>query len=79
MTKAIELGDGGSAIDWLFLAMAHWQLGQQEDARRWYEKAAQWINDNKCKDAEFLRFRAEAAALLGIELPEPVKQEPEAK
>jgi len=36
-------GQGGNAWDWLFLAMAHQRAGRPEEARRWYDKAASWI------------------------------------
>jgi tetratricopeptide (TPR) repeat protein len=64
--KAMEYTSGGDANDWLFLAMAHWQLGHKDEARTWYDKAVQWMEKNKPKDEELLRFRAEAAELLGI-------------
>jgi tetratricopeptide (TPR) repeat protein len=56
-----------SAHDWFFLAMAHWQLGDKEEARDWYDKAVAWMDTNKPRDEELLRFRAEAAQLLGVE------------
>jgi tetratricopeptide (TPR) repeat protein len=40
LDRSVELTSGGGPWDWLFLAMASWQLGQKEQARRWYEKAA---------------------------------------
>ena len=56
----------GSSEDFFFLAMAHWQLDQKDQAREWYAKAVEWMNQNQPDDEEFTRFRAEAAALLGI-------------
>jgi serine/threonine protein kinase/tetratricopeptide (TPR) repeat protein len=50
-----------------FLAMAHWQLGDKEEARKWYDRAVKWMDKNKPKDEELRRFRAEAAELLDIE------------
>ena len=64
--KSMELGSGGVAFDWFFLAMAHWQLKHTEEARRWYDKGVAWMEKNKSDDDELLRFRAEAAELLGI-------------
>ena len=32
--QAMDLREGGDAFDWLLLAMAQWQLGQKEKARR---------------------------------------------
>ena len=53
---SIELGhkDG---LNWFFLAMAHGQLGQKDEARKWYDQAAQWLDP---------QYEAEAAELLGI-------------
>jgi WD40 repeat protein/serine/threonine protein kinase/Tfp pilus assembly protein PilF len=67
------------AYDWFFLAMAHWQLGQKDEARKWYDKAAAWMEQNKPKDADLLRFRAEAAELLGIEEKPPTVKQPAGK
>ncbi len=49
-----------------FLAMAHWQLDEKEQARQWHEQAVQWMEKNKPDDEELKRFRAESEALLGI-------------
>jgi WD40 repeat protein/serine/threonine protein kinase/tetratricopeptide (TPR) repeat protein len=64
---------GGDSADFYFLAMAHWQLGQKQQARKWYEQGVQWmeknrsvLEKNKEGNEELRRFRAEAAALLGI-------------
>jgi serine/threonine protein kinase/Flp pilus assembly protein TadD len=65
--KSNELRNGGDGPVFCFLAMAHWQLGQQKEARSWYEKAVAWIENNNAKDADTQRFRAEAAALLNVE------------
>ena len=59
----------GDATDWFFLAMAHWQLGDKDEARKWYDKAVEWMDKNQPKNEELLRFRAEAAELLGISEP----------
>jgi tetratricopeptide (TPR) repeat protein len=60
------------AIDWFFLAMSNWQLGQQEQARQWYDRAVQGMvkGQNWQTDVEQLRrFRAEAEELLGVNQP----------
>src|SRR5262249_45259167 len=69
LQKAIPLRQGGDSFDFFFLAMAHWQLGEKKDAREWYDKAVQWMDKHKPKDAELIRFRAEASDLLGIKNP----------
>jgi serine/threonine protein kinase/Flp pilus assembly protein TadD len=65
--KSMELGDGGDSFDWFFLAMAHWQLGQKEEARKWNDKAVAWMEKNRPKDEELVRFRTEAESLLKTE------------
>jgi tetratricopeptide (TPR) repeat protein len=42
-----ELGQGGDAVGWLFLAMAHRKLGHPDDARQAYEQAVGWLEKNK--------------------------------
>jgi serine/threonine protein kinase/Flp pilus assembly protein TadD len=49
-----------------FLAMAHWQLGEKDRARQRYQEALAWTYTHRPKDKELLRFRAEAARLLGV-------------
>jgi tetratricopeptide (TPR) repeat protein len=61
------------AFDGLFLAMAHWQLGREPEARTWYDRSVAWMEKNRPPDRELDRFRAEAAALLGrADLPADV-------
>jgi serine/threonine protein kinase/Tfp pilus assembly protein PilF len=74
LEKAMELREGGDAFDWFFLAMAHWQLGHKEEARKWYDKAVEWMDKNQPKNEELLRFRAEAVELLGITDPKPAAE-----
>jgi superkiller protein 3 len=57
---------GGDSSDWFFLAMAHWQLGDKQQARKWYDQAVQWMDKNQPEDEELRRFRDEAAQLLGV-------------
>ncbi len=67
LTKSMELQKGAlESFDTFFLAMAHWQLGKKEEARKWYNQAVGWMENNKANDDELRRFRAEAADLLGI-------------
>jgi len=66
LSEAMPLRSGGDSFDFFFLAMAHWQSGEQEKARAWHEKAVAWMEKNAPKDEELRRFRAEAAALMAI-------------
>jgi eukaryotic-like serine/threonine-protein kinase len=69
LTRSMELAPGrNESFNTFFLAMAHWQLGDKPQARSWYDKAVPWMEKNQPKDDELIRFRAEAAALLGVKL-----------
>lgn len=67
LEKSGELRKGGDSFDWFFLAMAHWQREEKEEARRWYDRALAWMEKNKPNDEELRRFQGEAAKLLKIE------------
>jgi tetratricopeptide (TPR) repeat protein len=64
--KSMKLRKGGTSFDWFFLAMDYWELGERDKARLWYERAVQWMEKHEPKNDELLRFRAEAAELLGL-------------
>ena len=74
LEKSIELQkDGGDTGQWFCLAMAHWQLDQESEARKWYDRAVVWMDKNQEAlkknryDWEVVsRFRVEAAELLEI-------------
>jgi tetratricopeptide (TPR) repeat protein len=46
LTKSTKLVKGENALNYLLLAMAHWQLGNKTEATNWYDKAIEWIEDN---------------------------------
>ncbi len=64
LEKSLEL-QSDNGFDFFFLAMAHWQLGEKDEVRQWYEKAVEWMEKNKPEDEELRRFRAEAEELMG--------------
>jgi tetratricopeptide (TPR) repeat protein len=66
LEKVIQLKRGNS-YDWFFLAMAYWQRGDKEKARRCFDQAVLWMDKYMPKDKELGRFRAEGAELLMIE------------
>jgi tetratricopeptide (TPR) repeat protein len=74
LQKAGGLRSGGDSFDWFFLAMARWQLGDKEQARTWYDRAVQWMEKHQPQGEELIRFRAEAAELLGVK---ELKDQPE--
>jgi tetratricopeptide (TPR) repeat protein len=66
LKKSVALGKGGSSLDFFFLAMAHWQLGDKDQARKLYDQALAWVDTNQPQNWEIRRFRAEAGELLGV-------------
>jgi tetratricopeptide (TPR) repeat protein len=67
LTQSMKLARGGTPTDWLFLAMTHQKLGQEEEARRWYDRAVERMDRNRPANPEELRrFRSEAEEVLGV-------------
>jgi serine/threonine protein kinase/Flp pilus assembly protein TadD len=66
LKKATELRSGGDSTELFFLAMAYWQLGDKQQARSSYDRAMRWMDENQPRDEKLRRWRAEAAALLGV-------------
>jgi tetratricopeptide (TPR) repeat protein len=66
-TLTAAANNEGPPVGWFFLAMAQAKLANMGEARQWYDRADQWMQKNQPKNAELLRFRAEAAQVLGLE------------
>jgi serine/threonine protein kinase/tetratricopeptide (TPR) repeat protein len=65
LNKSDELLKGKElSFNAFFIAMAYWQLNNKNEARKWYDRAVEWMEKNKPKDTELIRFRAEAAELI---------------
>jgi hypothetical protein len=62
----MDISQGGDSWDRFFLAMAHERLGDKSQARKWHDRAIQWMEKNKVEDQELSAFRAESAELLGV-------------
>ena len=67
LEASMALARGGDSIDWFFLSLARWRLGEQQQAHYWYTRAARWMQENRPEDEELLRLRAEAEAMFGQE------------
>jgi serine/threonine protein kinase/cytochrome c-type biogenesis protein CcmH/NrfG len=70
LERSVKQRSGGtnvlaSSSEWFFLAMAHWQLGNHEEARHWYKQAVQWMDKETPQYEGVARYRAEAEKLLG--------------
>jgi tetratricopeptide (TPR) repeat protein len=64
LKTSMNLGAGGNSIDWFFMAMVSWKLGDRVEAQMWFDRALQWMDKHLPNDDELRRFRAEAQALL---------------
>lgn len=76
LQKAAELRQGGDSTDSFFLAMALWQLGEKDKARKEYARGVQWMQQHQPNNPKLKRFRVEAAALLDPEQPGVKPKEP---
>ena len=43
LEKSMQLRQGGDGFDWMFLAMAYHQVGKADEAKKWLDKALDWI------------------------------------
>jgi tetratricopeptide (TPR) repeat protein len=65
--RAIGLDKGEAhSNDWFYLAMARWQLGDRQQAQKYYSQAVEGMEKDKPQDDGVRRLQAEAAELLGI-------------
>jgi serine/threonine protein kinase len=71
LEKAVELPEGGTGVDWFFLALAHEKQGNHERARECHRKALQWAQRHRPHILEFRRLRDEATAQLGDKVASP--------
>jgi WD40 repeat protein len=68
LERAQELGflDGAGQF---CLTMAHWRLGNRDEAWRWYHKGVGWLMEDHSDDSVTRLFYDEAAAVLGLAKP----------
>lgn len=72
LQKSPALGYAGSKF---LLAMACWQAGKQEEARKWYAQGMQQLDPRLADNSPERRLQAEAASLLGVnELPDGTRK-----
>jgi tetratricopeptide (TPR) repeat protein len=76
LTKSIDLGQRDMASNYFFLAMAHEQRGDKNQARLCYNKGVALMAKNGQANEEWRRFQGEASQLLGLPelLPMPVEE-----
>jgi Flp pilus assembly protein TadD len=67
LEKSVELlKEQDFGLNAFFLARAHWQLGDKDQARTWYDRAVRLMDRNSALDEELVRFRDEARDLLQV-------------
>jgi superkiller protein 3 len=66
LDKGLALLQGGTSEDFFFLAMAHHRAGHKDEAKKWYDKGIAWMGKHAPKDPALLRYRSEAASVLGV-------------
>jgi tetratricopeptide (TPR) repeat protein len=76
--RSAMLRNGGSASDWFLLAMAHWQKGDNDEARNWFDKAVVWTKEQVPNNNELRGLWKEAAELLGQPGPDTCDHGPPA-
>ena len=59
LERSMLLTDGGNAFDYLFLALAHAQLGHQEPAQAWNTRADLWMQQHECHHPELCQLHKE--------------------
>ncbi len=69
LETAERLHKAGDGTTRFFLALAHAQLGDNVQARKWYDRAVEWTRKNAPNDQELRRLHREAAKAL--KLPPP--------
>lgn len=70
LEKSVKLIGGSNPTHLFFLAMAHEQLGQPDDARVWFARGVADV-ERRGSTEETMRFRTEAAEVLGVLAPPP--------
>jgi hypothetical protein len=76
ITKSAKLPGGDNGLNFLCLSMAHWQLGEKEQATNWHNKAIEWIQHSTI-DTPYPLWQMiyyiypEAAELMGIAEVDP--------
>jgi serine/threonine protein kinase/Flp pilus assembly protein TadD len=65
LQQSVQLRNGGDGFDWFFLAMAYWQLGDKNQAHKWYHHATAHLEQTSSYLEPVHPYLTEAAALLG--------------
>jgi tetratricopeptide (TPR) repeat protein len=66
LQKSMDVLGGGDSRDWFVVAMLEWKLGNEKEARRWYDRAVRRMDENDPENGELVEARAEAEKTLGL-------------
>ena len=64
LERSVALTGGGTGFDYVFLTLAHAQLGQHEQAQQWKTQADLWMEQHETHHSELSRLHAQARACL---------------
>ena len=67
LEESVALKSKPSPYDFLFLAMVHYQLGKANDAKSYYAKGIDWMEQHDVGNRDLIRFRAEAERLMEMD------------
>ena len=56
LERSMDLSNGGRGFDYVFLSLAHSQLGQQAEARHWLARTESWIEHHGSDQPDLLRL-----------------------
>jgi eukaryotic-like serine/threonine-protein kinase len=73
LERSCSLGNGGTAFDFYFMAMAHYQLNHKDKAEKYYEKAQQDAGGSTTLIEPITHLGQEASALLGKKIEPAAK------
>ena len=74
LTESITMHGFADSFDTFILAMAHWQRGEQDVARKWLQEAIEWMDNHAPRDPELIQFRLTAEQM--IQTPETSPENP---
>jgi tetratricopeptide (TPR) repeat protein len=60
LERSVNLTGGGTAFDFIFLALSYGQLGNPEQARYWGAQATLWIEQQGCDHPDLFRLYQQA-------------------
>jgi hypothetical protein len=56
LERSMDLSNGGTGFDYVFLSLAHSQMGQQAEARHWLARTESWIERQGSDQPDLLRL-----------------------